>query len=48
MSTSAIVLMVSSMGLVISATAYFFWKVLRTPTKKGDDGERPEGFYEAG
>jgi len=48
MSTSAIVLMVSCMSLVISATAFFFWKVLRTPPKKGDDGERPEGFYEAG
>ncbi len=48
MSTSAIVLMVSSMGLVISATAYFFWKVLKTPPKQGQDDDRPEGFYEAG
>lgn len=37
MNTSAIILMVSTMTVVISITAYFFWKVLTIPPREEPD-----------
>lgn len=37
MNTSALILMVITMTLVASATAYFFIRVLRTPPKPEPD-----------
>lgn len=42
MSTLAIVMMVSTMGIIIAFTSYFFFKVLRTPNKSELDGEQEE------
>jgi len=47
MNTTALILMISTMGIVTCITGYFYYKVLKTPPKEGDD-ERPEGFYEGG
>jgi hypothetical protein len=46
MNTSALILMISTMSAVVAVTGYFFYRVLTTPPKP-DNGERPEGFYEA-
>lgn len=37
MSTSALVMMIGTMSVVISATAYFFVKVLRAPSRPEPD-----------
>jgi heme/copper-type cytochrome/quinol oxidase subunit 2 len=37
MNTSALILMVSVWTIVTFATLYFFWKVLRTPSKPEPD-----------
>jgi len=37
MTTTAIVMMIITMGIVTSFTVYFFVKVLRTPTKSEDE-----------
>lgn len=33
MTTAALVMMISTMGIVTAFSVYFFWKVLKTPTK---------------
>jgi len=33
MTTTAVVMMILTMGIVTSFTAYLFWKVLKTPPK---------------
>lgn len=35
MSNSALILMISVQGSVTLITAYFLWKVLKTPTEEG-------------
>jgi hypothetical protein len=49
MSTSGLIMMVVTMVIVTSATAYFFWRVLKTPPKAepdsfedNDDEKRPK------
>lgn len=37
MNTIALILMVSTMTLVTAITAYFFWRVLKTPPKPEPD-----------
>jgi hypothetical protein len=37
MNTSALVTMIVTMGIVLSFTAYFFIKILRTPPKKDEE-----------
>lgn len=37
MNTSALILMVSTMTVVTSITAYFFWKVLTIPPREEPD-----------
>ncbi len=33
MTTLAVVMMITTMGIITAFTGYFFWKVLRTPHK---------------
>ncbi|MBE0650030.1 MAG: hypothetical protein IH595_04230 [Bacteroidales bacterium] len=42
MSTSALILMVSVLGLVTTITVYFLVKVLRVPPKTDEELEREE------
>ncbi len=37
MNTSALILMVTTMSIVIAITAYFFWKVLTIPPRREPD-----------
>lgn len=43
MTTGAIVLMVLTMGTVLSFTIYFFIKILKAPLPTGDDGDGKRG-----
>lgn len=46
MNTSALILMLASYSVVTGVTAYFFYKVLRTPAKP-DEVEPPVKSYDA-
>jgi heme/copper-type cytochrome/quinol oxidase subunit 2 len=37
MTTSAIIMIVLTQGIVLAATIYFFWKVLKSPAKPEPD-----------
>jgi hypothetical protein len=37
MTTTAWVMMITTMGIIATFTGYFFWKVLRTPHKSESD-----------
>ena len=43
MSTSALILMVSVLGLVTAITVYFLVKVLRVPPKTEEELEKEDG-----
>jgi len=40
MTTAALIMMITTMGIVASFTIYFFFKVLRTPRKPDDESDQ--------
>lgn len=39
MTFGAVITMILTMGIVTAFTAYFFWKILKTPTKSDSESE---------